>query len=109
MIARDNVMSLADELLVELKDRLQVTWEDDGTDRQLSRLIVRGQAYMNEVCGTIFSFADGSPERELMMERCRYDWNNALDEFEDNFKKEMSRLILQVAVDDHETGDVSGD
>jgi len=102
-------MSLADDLLVEIKDRLQVTWEDDGTDRQLSRLITRGQAYMNEMCGTTFAFENGSPERELMMERCRYDWNNALDEFEDNFKKELSRLILQVAVDDHVKGDANGD
>lgn len=95
-------MALADDLLIELKDRLLITWEDDSTNRQLNRLIIRGQAYMNELCGKEFTFDEGSPERELLMERCRYDWNNALSDFEDNFCKELSRLILQVAVDEYE-------
>lgn len=95
-------MAAADELLLELKDRLLITWEDEATDRQLNRLLVRGQAYLNELCGTEFTYVDGSTERELLMERCRYDWNNALSDFEDNFHKELSRLILRVAVDDYE-------
>ncbi len=94
-------MALADDLLQELKDRLLITWDDEATDRQLSRLLTRGQAYLNELCDTKFAFTAGSPERELLMERCRYDWNNALSDFEDNFSKELSRLILRVAVDDY--------
>lgn len=92
---------MGDDLLRELKDRLLVTWDDEATDRQLNRLLVRGQSYLNELCGTDFTFADGSAERELLMERCRYDWNNALSDFEENFSKELSRLILRVAVDDY--------
>lgn len=92
---------MADDLLQELKDRLLVTWDDEATDRQLNRMIVRGQAYLNELCDTSFTFSAGSPERELLMERCRYDWNNALSDFEDNFSKELSRLILRAAVDDY--------
>jgi len=95
-------MALTNDLLQELKDRLQVTWSDQSTDRQLTAMLNRGQAYMNELCGTEFTFEEGSPERELLMERCRYDWNNALSDFEDNFQKELSRLILKVALDEYE-------
>jgi hypothetical protein len=97
-------MALIDDLLIELKDRLQVTWEDVSTNRQLTRLLNRGLAYFNELCGTQLAFEDYSSERELLMERCRYDWNNALSDFEDNFQKELSRLILQVALDEYVEG-----
>ncbi|NEY20504.1 hypothetical protein G4D61_11110 [Bacillus ginsengihumi] len=98
-------MALIDDLLTELKDKLQVTWNDDSTNRQLTRMLNRGQKYFNELCGTEFTFEDSSPERELLMERCRYDWNNALSDFEDNFRKELGRLILKVAADDFEVGE----
>jgi len=91
---------LLDDLLIELKDRLQITWEDMATDRELKRLLIRGQSYFNELCEVKFEFKVESSERELLLERCRYSWNNALDEFEENYHKELSRLILMVAVGD---------
>lgn len=100
---------MGDDLLRELKDRLLITWDDETTDRQLSRLLTRGQAYLDELCDTKFAFTAGSPERELLMERCRYDWNNALSDFEDNFRKELGRLILQTAVDDYKAAEEAAD
>jgi hypothetical protein len=99
---------LNDELLLELKDRLQITWEDEATDRELTRLLVRGQSYFNELCGIKCEFKPESPERELLMERCRYSWNNALDDFEHNFLKELSRLIMMSAVEAEVVDDGSG-
>lgn len=90
------------DLLVELKDRLLITWTDAETDRALNRLISRGQSYLNELCATEFTFTEHSTERELLMERCRYDWNNALDEFEVNYQKELQRLLMSVAVKQYE-------
>jgi hypothetical protein len=90
---------LIDDLLTEIKGRLTITWNDEGTERDLKIQLNRGQAYLNKLCGTKFSFNEDSPERELLMERCRYIWNNALDDFEKNFSKELSRLILTTAVE----------
>ena len=97
-------MALSDDLLVELKDKLQVTWDDEATNRHLLILINNGLSYFNKLCGTQLAFEDYSSERELLMERCRYDWNNALSDFEDNYHKELSRLILQVALDEFVEG-----
>jgi hypothetical protein len=99
-------MALSDDLLTELKGRLQITWSE--SDTVLGKMLLRGQNYFNEVTGVTLGFSDGSAERELLMERCRYDWNNALDDFETNFQKELSRLIMQKALDDYEAGEASG-
>lgn len=89
-------MALSDELLAELKSKLQITWSE--SDPELTKMIVRGQKYFNELCDIEFTFEEGSTERELLIERCRYDWNNALDDFETNYHKELSRLILDAAL-----------
>lgn len=99
-------MALNDEPLEELKDRLQITWSE--SDAVLGKMLGRGQKYFDEITGTTLDYAANSPERELLMERCRYDWNNALDDFEDNFQKELSRLIMRAALDDYEAGESDG-
>lgn len=89
-------MALSDELLAELKSKLQITWSE--SDAELTKMLVRGQRYFNEICDIEFTFEEGSTERELLIERCRYDWNSALDDFETNYHKEVSRLILDTAL-----------
>lgn len=105
-------VTLDEQLLQELKDNLQITWNDENTDNTLSRYIKSSTTYFNELCETEFSFDEGSMERELMLERCRYAWNNALDEFEINYAKRLRSLILSVAVEQHVaaigTGDSTG-
>lgn len=96
-------MALNDSLLIDLKDKLQITWTE--SDSQLMKMIVRGQKYFNELCDIEFTFEDGSTERELLLERCRYDWNNALDDFETNYHKELSRLILDSALKQYVPGE----
>jgi hypothetical protein len=94
-------MDLIDELLGELKDKLQVTWDDEPTNRNFKRIISSSINYFNELCDIEFAFDEYSTERELLMERCRYIWNNSLEDFETNFLQELSRLILKAAVDSY--------
>nr|WP_259544997.1 hypothetical protein [Heyndrickxia oleronia] len=89
---------LIDDLLIELKDRLLITWEDESTNRNLTQILKRGMKYFNEF-GKEFSFDEDSSERELLLERCRYVWNNALNDFEENFHSELNRLTISVALE----------
>jgi len=102
-------MLLIEALLVELKDKLMITWEDDNTDRQLTRMLNNAQRYFNETCDYTFSFEEASSARELVIERCRYDWNNALDEFEQNYASSINELILNTALKVREEGVTDGD
>jgi hypothetical protein len=95
-------MPTANEILQDLKERLLITWDDSNTDQVLIGMLNRGFAYFNEITGVILEFEEDSPELELLFERCRYAWNNALDDFEQNYHSNISRLILQKAVDVYE-------
>lgn len=91
-----------EQLLADLKAKLQVTWDDVETNRVLEKSIKNGQRYFNNLCETTFTFAEGNAEYELLIERCRYDWNNTLDEFATNYQREISALIMDVAVSKYE-------
>jgi hypothetical protein len=84
------------ELVDDLKHRLRITWDDE--DEYLRRLIDGSMAYLSDLAGTSFDFFNEGPPKQLMLERCRYVYNNATDEFEINFNHELKRLILNVAL-----------
>ncbi|MER2107455.1 MAG: hypothetical protein ABS949_11000 [Solibacillus sp.] len=94
-----------EQILVALKDNLQITWEDETTNRTLMRYITASKTFLNGLCETEFSFDEGSVEYELLLERCRYAWNNATDEYEPNFQRDLKRLILRTAVSKRKAGE----
>jgi hypothetical protein len=93
-----------EQLLIDLKARLRITWDDEDTD--LGKLISRAKAYLSNLTGASFDFSKDEWPKEILLERCRYVYNNAADEFEVNFQSDLSRLILQVALG--KVGVVSG-
>lgn len=72
-------------LLSDVKNRLDITWADEATDKKLCDLIAGGMAYLNGKYGSSADYtADGLP-RTLLMEYVRYARDNALDVFENNY------------------------
>ncbi|MCT4573210.1 hypothetical protein N3930_39330, partial [Bacillus thuringiensis] len=55
-------------------------------------------AYLLGLTNASFDFSKELTPKDLLLERCRYVYNNAGDEFEKNYKSELSRLILDVAL-----------
>ncbi|MDY8162690.1 hypothetical protein ACQKN7_03630 [Bacillus cereus] len=85
-----------DNLLQELKDVLKITWNEE--DVSLIKLLEKGEAYLLALTNASFDFSKELTPKDLLLERCRYVYNNAGDEFEKNYKNELSRLILDVAL-----------
>ncbi len=85
-----------DNLLQELKDVLKITWNEE--DASLIKLLEKGEAYLLGLANASFDFSKELTPKDLLLERCRYVYNNAGDEFEKNYKNELSRLILDVAL-----------
>ncbi|WP_420490346.1 phage head-tail connector protein [Neobacillus niacini] len=94
-----------EQLLADLKARLRITWVEEDTD--LTKNISRAKAYLSNLTGASFDFSKDEWPKEILLERCRYVYNNAADEFEVNFQSELARLILQVALG--KVGVISGD
>lgn len=84
-------------MLQEVKDYLKITWDDE--DATLTSIIQRGQAYLNDLTGTELDFSDGQA-KSLLLDYCRYMYNNASEYFESNFQNEILRLQLKVAADE---------
>ncbi|ACK90417.1 Gp6 protein [Bacillus cereus AH820] len=96
--------TLNETLLEDVKSRLRITWNDE--DKQLIKTIERGKAYLQKLCSTSFSFGEEDQVKQLLIERCRYEYNNALEDFEKNFRGELQRLILESALKERAKGEV---
>lgn len=83
-------------MLQDVKDYLEITWSDE--DAALTSLITRGQAYLNNLAGADLDFNSGLP-LSLLLDYCRYVYNNASEYFEENFAGEILRLQLQIGVE----------
>ncbi len=85
-------------MLLELvKEELRITWDDEDT--RLISMIERAKASLNKLMGIELDYEKPGPAQDLLLARCRYDYNNALEYFEQNFAREILRLQLQVAAE----------
>lgn len=74
-------------LLADVKNYLDITWEDPATDRKLSGLIASGIQYLNDKLGPGVDYIqEGGDGRTLLMEYVRYFRDGALDIFEANYQ-----------------------
>lgn len=87
-------------MLQELKDYLRISWNDE--DVLLEATIVKGKAYLEDITGVTLDF-EQTREKSLLLDYCRYSYNNASEYFEENFKSELLRLQLKSAVNDYAT------
>lgn len=83
-------------LLKDVKEYLKITWDDE--DDSLQGIISRGQANLQELTGTQMDFEQEGQPKSLLLDYCRYAYNNALEYYESNFQREILRLQLTEAV-----------
>jgi hypothetical protein len=89
---------ISDGLMSEVKQKLYISWDED--DEQIKNIILRAATYIQTKVSETLSFDQGTPEYDLLLERCRYDWNSALDEFERNYSSEIVSFIQHYALVD---------
>lgn len=94
------------ELLYDIRNYLDITWEDSDTDTKITGIINRGMAYLNKRTGADLDFAEEADARALLFDYCRYAWSNALEDFKVNFLSEIIDLQLNESVKNYETTEV---
>lgn len=72
------------ELLIDVKNYLDITWDDSETDKKVSELIQSGIVYLQSKIGDV-SFADPGLPRSLLLDYVRYMRDGAMDIFEANY------------------------
>jgi len=83
------------QLLIDIKDYLHITWNDETTDKNITGYINRGKARLQEIAGVSLDFTVEDTPRTLLFDYCRYANSQALEVFEKNFKSELLALHLK--------------
>lgn len=77
--------NLPEGLLSDIKNYLQILWDDPATNDRVTNIIAGGMVYLNTKLGTEADYTvDGIP-RNLLQDYCRYARDGALDVFENNY------------------------
>lgn len=74
------------QLLADVKNYLNITWDDEATDEKVRGLIASATVYLNSKGGGALDYENDGLPRTLMMEYVRYMRDEALDVFENNYK-----------------------
>lgn len=89
-------MEISDELLQEFKDRMHIS--HSAEDEHLKKILSASIADLLIKCGP-FDLVENERARELVFERTRYVYNDALEFFEDNFLSLITSLGLTIALE----------
>lgn len=84
------------DLLEEVKNYLKITWESENA--YLQNIINRGKEYLKNKTGTELDFENEGQPKSLLLDYCRYYYNNAIEYFDENFKNQLLELQLKEAV-----------
>ncbi|OMF70507.1 hypothetical protein [Paenibacillus glucanolyticus] len=84
------------EILKEFKDRMHL---DDGEDDNLLRILKASNKDLVKICGN-YDIGTDESFKELVFERSRYAYNDALEYFHNNFLTQINNLNLGKALDE---------
>lgn len=77
---------IPDALLYDVRNYLDITWEDAGLDRKLAELASSGMVYLNSILGADADYTAAGQPRTLLFEYIRYARDGAMDIFENNYR-----------------------
>ena len=83
MLSREEIISSG--LLADVENQLDVTWNDEATDRKYLGFIASGMAYLDKKAGEEMDYAKDGDGRTLLLEYVRYARDGAMDVFETNY------------------------
>ncbi|MFS8189486.1 phage gp6-like head-tail connector protein [Rossellomorea marisflavi] len=85
--------SITPEILEEFKERMHFTHNSE--DSNLKRLLSFSYTRIQNSCGP-FDISLNQSGKEIVFERTRYAYNDAVEYFEDNFISEINALALSL-------------
>lgn len=83
-------------LLDELKNYLDITWNDTATDSKLEGILERAESIISSYAGTTLDFEDLC-DKQLLFDCCRYIRCNALEDFKTNYSAELIMIRAKYA------------
>lgn len=85
---------MTERLIAQVKRKLNITWEDDGTNSRIEDIIqsaIPDLIHRLGIADPCFDFAEPGAENTLFLAYCLYEFNHSSHEFDDNY----ANLIAQ--------------
>lgn len=87
------------QLTEDIKNHLNITWNDTKTDNKIINMINSGMAYIDDKYGEPADYYSAGYPRTLLFEYVRYARDEALDVFEHNYLSMILSMQNKKAVD----------
>lgn len=82
-------------LIDQVKRKLNITWDDEETDRRVADIVASAEPIMKRKLGisadATYDFSIAGPENMLFLALCLYEWNHSANEFDDNYANEIAQ------------------
>lgn len=85
---------VTNNLLSDVRNYLDITFEDEDTDKKLCGIIERGMNYLDKIAGEVQDYEIEALPKSLLLDYCRYARNNVSELFEQNFRSELLALRI---------------
>lgn len=92
-------MNEPEELLVELKDYLNISYNDNQTDRMLLSALKRGIVIIDDYAGYAMNYSQEGAAKQLLFDYCRYVRSQATEMFEINYRHDLNALRESVEIE----------
>lgn len=83
------------KLLGDIKNYLDITYEDEDADKKLLGIMRRGKEKLDTIAGTEYDYNEEGARRGLLLDYCRYAMCNQTEAFEQNYHAELLSLALE--------------
>ena len=87
-------------LLEEVRNYLDITWDDPKGDEKLRGMIKRGMASLTGALGEC-DFLEDTPEKALLFQMVMYERSGERQQFWINYKSEIISLQIAKKVDEY--------
>jgi hypothetical protein len=92
-----------DKLLQEVKDHLNITWDEEETNRKIERIIKDAIAILNWKLGAEIDYSEEEgQEHNLLLDYCMYAYNQCTNEFDNNYFNEIMQIRQKYEVIQYE-------
>lgn len=87
---------IASDILIQFKERMHLEGDEDAN---LGRILSASEKELKRICGD-YDIEQDEVFKELVFERSRYVYNDALEYFNKNFLTEINNLGMAKALDE---------
>lgn len=88
---------LTADRIAAVRRKLNITWDDEGTDARVTDVIAAVSPALALRCGldAAHEFCEGDHEWSLFLNACLYEFSDALDDFWRNYEGELGAAHIR--------------